>query len=211
MEFMEIAIVFLMFGLFMAFVVTTNVGTWVRFSLHYAFKFKKLEGINAVNIDGSKARYIMVLGSLTILPDNVLELMKQKDLLLIYGKNKEQFYDGNYSGIFNSNENFIFVWDDGVRGNWGWQVTTMIHEVGHFVDFQVGGHNRFFSCIDVELHNIYDGENKYYERYAHGTYYTSNIREYFAQSFAEYFLVTGFKQQCPDTASYIESVMDKIQ
>ncbi|PLS19190.1 hypothetical protein CVD28_01925 [Bacillus sp. M6-12] len=200
----------LVIGLFVAFLMTTNVGTWIRFTLHYAVKFKKLEGIDVVNMDGSKARFIMLLGSLTLLPDNVLELMKEKKVLILYSKSREGFIEGNYSGLFNGEENYIFVWDDGLRGNWGWQVTTLIHEVGHFVDYFVGGRNRFLSCIDVSLHNIYDGEHKYYERYANGTYYTSNIREYFAQSFAEYFLVTGFKQQCPDTASYIETVLNKI-
>ena len=186
-----------------------NVFTWIRFSTRFVFGFKRIEGIDIVNIDGNKLRYLMILGSLTLLPDNVLKLMKEKEITLVYSKNREDFGEGNFSGSFFPYQNLIFIWDDGIAGNWGWQVTTTIHEIGHFIDYTIG-YNRFLSLSDTHLHNIYAGEHDYYKKYAGGDYYTSNIREYFAQGFAEYFLVDNFKTLCPDTSSYIEGVLQSV-
>lgn len=187
----------------------TNLGTCIRYSFHYACKSYKLEGIHIINVDGNNIRYIMIIGALTLLPDNVLELMKKKNVVIFYSKDTEQFSTEDYSGLFSRQENFIFIWDSGLIGNWDWQVTTILHEVGHFVDYSVGYHN-FLSCADKNLHNIYDGEHKYYKRYSNGKYFTNNICEYFAQGFAEYFLVERFKKECPDTSSYIECVLESV-
>lgn len=200
-------ILLIMGALLIAFCI--KIGTLVRFSFHYVCKSNKLKGINVINIDGSNVRFLMILGALTVLPKNVLELIKKKETIIFYGKNPQHFADGDFAGLFHSEENYIFVLDDGLFGNWGWQVTTILHEVGHFVDYSIG-YNNFSSCGDVVLHNIYGGEHKYYERHSNGSYFQNNIREYFAQSFAEYFLVAGFKQECPDTYLYIEDMFETI-
>lgn len=184
----------------------SNLCTWLRFTVRLVFGYKRLSGIHVQNVDGGKFRYLMILGSMTLLPDNVLNLMKKQEVAIFYGKNREHFNSGNFAGFFHSEENIIFIWDDGLDGNWGWQVTTTLHEIGHFVDYTVG-YNRFLSLTDTRLHNIYVGEHKYYKRYTNGNYYTDNIREYFAQGFAEYYLVKGFQHECPDTALYIEGIL----
>lgn len=186
-----------------------NVFTWIRFTIRFILGFKRIEGIKIINVDGSKLRYLMILGALTLLPNNVLTLMREKGLTLEYSKDRAVYGEGDFSGCYTPNQNSIFIWDDGFAGSWGWQVTTTIHEVGHFIDFSVG-YNRFLSLTDRRLHNIHAGEHDYYKKHASGEYYTKNICEYFAQGFAEYFLVENFKTHCPDTASYMEGILQSI-
>jgi len=176
--------------------------------LNCADDFSKLEGIDMKNYDGDEKRFKRLKKALLLLPDNVLESLKNNQVTIIYSKNAKNVYDGKYSGFYVPSEQLIYIWDSGNRSIY-WQVITILHEVGHFVDFTLGGGQGFKSCIDVDFHEICIDEQKYYNKFTtkEGNYYTSNIKEYFAQSFAEYFLVPGFKTRCPETTKYIDSLL----
>lgn len=187
-----------------------NIFTWIRFITRFVFGYKRLEGIQITNVNGNDYRYLMILGALTLLPNNVLALMKKEGVTISYGKSRE---GDDFSGWYSPKQNTIFIGDDGIAGNWGWQVSTIIHEVGHFVDFSVGysvGYNRFMSIVDSRLHNIHAGEHDYYNKRVDSDYYTKNICEFFAQGFAEYFLVHNFKEECPQTSAYIKGILQSI-
>jgi hypothetical protein len=169
-----------------------------------------LEHINIKNVDGDEQRFKRLKKALLLLPDNVLYQLIANNITILYSKNSKPVQNGKWAGYYAPSDQLIYIWDNG-SGSLYWQITTIIHEVGHFIDFTVG-RNRFNSCIDTDFHEISLGENKYYNKFAEQVrnYYTNNIREYFAQSFAEYFLVPGFKEKCPETTRYIEEVLKEI-
>lgn len=165
-------------------------------------KFPRLEGINIINIDGNIQRFNKILKALNLLPDTILNIMKENELTIHYSKNSEPVEFGEYSGFYDRSENYIYLWDNGPLRT-DWQQITVVHEIGHFIDFKLGFSN-YISCIDSNFHNICLDESIYYNKYSEGNYYQYNIIEYFAQSFAEYFLVKNFEDYCPNTAMYIK-------
>lgn len=174
----------------------------------YAKNFERLEGINIFNVDGNPVTYKKAFVALNLLPDSVLQLIKDSGLKIIYSKDSTPVENGKYAGFYCHEDNYIYVWDSGLFGSWAWQVVTIIHEIGHFIDIKVGVNN-YNSCADVVLHQICTDEHTYYDKYS-SDYFISNIKEYYAQSFAEYFLDETFSEKCPETAKYVEGTINRI-
>ncbi|WCK57320.1 hypothetical protein PP175_29460 (plasmid) [Aneurinibacillus sp. Ricciae_BoGa-3] len=174
---------------------------WIRYrSVAY------LEGIDMENIDGNAVAFRRLQQAFLVLPESVLNTLKKQRVTFYYMRTP--FGSEKVSGRFYGAGLVIHIYDDGgLFGNWDWQTMTIIHEIGHFIDFNAGK-KRYLSCTDTGLHEIYNDEHRYYNKYT-TDYYTSNIREYFAQSFAEYFLVKGYQENCPATSIYIEGMMKK--
>lgn len=187
-----------------------NVGQFLVKTLHRTENFERLHSLIIKNIDGDPKRFVRLKKALLLLPDNVLRHLNDNQITIFYSKDAKPVGNGKYAGYYLPSEQLIYVWDNGSNGLY-WQIITIIHEVGHFIDFSVG-ENRFKSCVDKDFHDIAIDEQKYFNKFNtnQGNYYTANIKEYFAQSFAEYFLVPGFKKKCPETALYIESLLNKI-
>lgn len=183
---------------------------WVGKKLECTEDFSRLEGLKIRNVDGSKYRFNRLKKALLLLPQHVIQRLIDEDMEIVYSSDVRPVNNGRNAGFFSPSEKLIYVWDSGWF-HMTWQLITIIHEIGHFVDFAIGG-NRFFSCIATDLHEIYEVEEKYYNRFhkENKEYFTNNIREYFAQSFAEYFMVPGFKEKCPETARYIEDLLEEI-
>jgi hypothetical protein len=174
----------------------------------YAKNFERLEGIDIFNVDGNPVTYKKVFVALNLLPDSILQLIKDSGLKVIYSKDSKPVENGKYAGFYCHEDNYIYIWDSGLFGSWTWQVVTILHEVGHFIDIKVGVNN-FNSCADVVLHQICTDEHTYYDKYSND-YFVSNIKEYFAQGFAEYHLDKEFSEKCPETSSYIEGIINRI-
>lgn len=168
----------------------------------------RLSGLNIENMGGNDLRFLEIYNTLKILPNNILKLMKDTNLRIVYSDDSIPVNNGKSSGYYNGLSNHIYLWDSGEKDLY-WQIITTIHEIGHFVDFQAGMKN-FHSLNNLDLHEIYDGEYTYFNKYTNAKYYQDNIAEYFAQSFAEYFLIKNFSKKCPDTAKNIKNIITNI-
>ena len=188
----------------------TKYGTLIQFTLRYFLQRKKIIGIRIQNINANPVRFMMLLGALTLLPDNVLDFIKKKELMIFYKRCGDEHFNRKSSlnkrcvGEYRKDNNTIIVYDDGFYGNWYWQVMTILHEIGHFIDFSLGNNKTYKSSEDKKLHDIFLSEKQYYVRYPKGNYYSNNLREYLSQSFAEYFVDNEFKNKCPKTSFYIQ-------
>lgn len=161
------------------------------------------------NVNGDQKRFEELRSYILVLPDNVLKLMKKKRLVIQYRKVEQDMINKNIAGFYNYDCNLIAIFDWGSE-NFSWQVITLFHEIGHFMDYSLGFKDYRSKC-DLECYQAYKRELCYFDKYnENSSYYQSNIEEFFAQSFAEYHLFKDFKVRCPLTANYIENKLSEI-
>lgn len=175
-------------------------------------KFERLEGINIRN-EGNSKRFKEIKRTLLLLPDGVLSLLKRRKVEIVYSNDKELFFDGEVkaAGFFIPEYNTIYVYDFGK--NLKRQKSTLIHEIGHCVDYHMGiGSRRWLSdqsylhLSSIEIQKYYQG--KYGEN---GLHYLSNEKESFAQGFSEFFLdKQSFFNYCKKQYRYFEEVLRNV-
>lgn len=171
--------------------------------------FSRLKGIDMKNIDGDPLRYQELRKTLLLLPDNVLKRLRERKVRIVYNTDSNPVSGGKYAGYFRVDSNFIYIWDSGDKLEW--QKMTLLHEVGHFIDYDVVSGDSWFSCINKDFHHAAYNERIYYnKKYGEsGDYYRQNIKELFAQGFAEYFSRTSseFEKECPQMRAMIHDLL----
>ena len=89
---------------------------------------------------------------------------------------------------------------------------TLYHEIGHLIDSLNYDNSNcknlidLFSISDEELHDIAGSEMSYYWE----EYYKSSIQEYFAESFARYYLNDSFAKKCPNTFKKVSEYIQAL-
>lgn len=176
----------------------------------------RIEGIDFINNGGNPETFKELQKTLLILPNGVLNFMRERKLSIVYYNQDDFFKLGDFtsSGLYYHGTNRIFVHDDG--HNLEWQKCTLIHEIGHFIDYHLESDKAkwlSFSAMDLqksaaeaEVHyNIKYGENS-------SEYWCSNIKEIFAQGFAEFMLDRkNFVRKCKNQTVFFETILAKIE
>lgn len=175
----------------------------------------RLNGINMINIDGNKRRFNMVKKTLLLLPDSVLNLIREKEVSIYYTKNEELLTTSRFvaAGLYSAQNNYIYILDDGDM-HLEWQKTTLIHEIGHFIDFNLAEDVQWLSHGSLDLHEVaYESAGLYNRKYGESAeYYFENIKETFAQGFAEFIRDRKtFEERCEHQSSFFEGVLAKIE
>lgn len=173
-------------------------------------KKSKVNRVLMFNINGNKDCFKFLKSYLYFLPEKVLDLMINEELSILYFEEDDYAVENNYSGYFDINQNLIVLYDTGEH-TLSWQVLTLFHEIGHFIDSYLGSNRYYNSIIDKDCYEAREYESAYFNKYEElASYYQDNNIEYFAQSFAEYHLFDDFKQYCPMTSNYIHNRLQAI-
>lgn len=169
------------------------------------FKYKNIRIINMLE---SKRVLKNVIKGIDKLPKEAIYQMQKKDILIRLEKASD--YEKlnvceNSIGFFNI-ENIIYIKE--IRSRKLIQ-STIIHEVGHFIDRCLSLENKFKSIEDEKFHNAIENECEYLLN-EYGKYYVSNILEVFAQSFYAYIDNKKFFKNCPKISGAIEDYVKQL-
>lgn len=174
--------------------------------------FSRLEGLEIRNIGGNTAHFKELKRTLLLLPDSLLNFMRVRDVCITYTGNPELFEKYGATGLYYSDNNHIMLYD-GCSLNW--QKESMIHEIGHFIDFNlVIGRRRWLSKSSRELHATTNESNIHFKlKFGEGAdYYINDITETFAQGFVEYILdQKTYFTRCEHQGQFFDSILARIE
>lgn len=138
-----------------------------------------------------------VLGDMSELPQNIKDAFAYANFHVEIVPEDHQ----DYSGQFDPKRKVIEIVDQLITP------TTTLHEFGHFLD--VGYYN---FTDDPIFKTIYETEkNQFTTEFEDNTYFTGDIQEYFAESFAQYYYEPEqLKHYTPQTYQYIKEAIPKL-
>lgn len=136
---------------------------------------------------------------------------------ILQKKNPEYEYR---DGVFYPHENVIVIYDHGLNNGVS-AMQSLLHEIGHVIDYYLGSRQikemsistlaeyDYYSYLSRSDKMFIEVFNEEYKNSFLGDYF-SDRREYFAETFALYFLDNEFKYLCPKTVGYMENLLKKL-
>lgn len=149
-------------------------------------------------------KFIFLCNTVKSLPSKIKETVKKEGGLIRLDDLKDS--DKKVLAFFRPEDRAIFI-----RWNTSNAIikSSLYHEIGHLYDVLLSKNENILyrSIEDTNFHNIAVKEGEYY---GVESYYMSNIREYFAESFCRFHLKENFHKECPKTYSMMNNYLAEI-
>lgn len=175
--------------------------------------FAEVEGIKFVFSANSTRKNLkkfeFLKSSMKNIPQIVKDKMVERNIIVRFTTKEEVAKltgQDNVLGVYcEAGVEVIYIKDS---QNYRELENTLYHEIGHFVDRYIGKSvdSEYASLIDFRFQAIASEEMEVYEF----DYYKSNIKEYFAQSFAETILNSNIIKSTPKTFEAMNEFVDAL-
>lgn len=184
----------------------------IKSSIEQYTQAKKLEILDNLFVkdgDIDDEKYNLERMNLAKLPDNIITLIKsQKTKIYITNDNLTSIYTQatginmeSIAALYQTRLNRILLSNKDPK-------SSVLHEVGHLIDYRLSDYNYFSSKKDFA--NIYNEEKT--KLYRIGSHPCSEVEEYFAEAFSDYFIDYPFmKNKAPLTYDYIDNIVKTIK
>lgn len=176
--------------------------------------FSMVEGVKFVSFvsqtRSNLKKFDYIQGLMSNLPQIVKDKMKEKNLIVRLVEEDEMLELGSSNRVlgFYSIANIEIIY---IKSNQSYDrlENTFYHEVGHFVDRYIG---EKIGCQFISLNEKDFQEIAFDESHAYSfDYYRQNIKEYFAQSFAEFIKQSNLLSKMPRTHIYMGSYVECLK